>query len=71
MEKEVQRVNGPEQIMVMSRVNQTSWKYVDKDEHSKRMLDVLKKENGGRSISQLKQDKIKKKTTFNYNDEQL
>ena len=35
------------------------------------MLGALKMENGGRDIAQYKQDKIKKKTTFNYNDEQL
>ena len=57
--------------MVMSRINQTNWKYVSQEDHKKRMLDALKMENGGRDIPQAKQDKIKKRTTFNYNNEQL
>ena len=71
MAREVERINGPDQVMVMSRVNNTNWKYVPKDEHEKRILGQLRRENGGREISQLKQDKIQKKTMFNYNNEQL
>ena len=38
MAREVERINGPDQVMVMSRVNNTNWKYVPKDEHEKRIL---------------------------------
>ena len=55
--------------MVMSRVSKTNWKYINTEENSKRMLGALKMENGGREISPNRQDKIKKQTTFNYNDE--
>lgn len=71
MAREVERINGPDQVMVMSRVNNTNWKYVPKEEYEKRILGQLRRENGGREISQLKQDKIQKKTMFNYNSEQL
>lgn len=71
MENEEQRVNGPDQVMVISRVSKTNWAYINKDEHSKRIIEALWLENGGREIPQIKQDKIKKKTTFNYNDEEL
>ena len=54
MEKVCQKANSPDQVMVMSRRNQTQWKYVNQDEHGKRMLNCLKMENGGREISSLK-----------------
>ena len=38
MAREVERINGPDQVMVMSRVNKTNWKYVPKEEHEKRIL---------------------------------
>lgn len=54
MEKEAQRVNGPDQVMVMSRINQTNWKYMNRDDLNKRTLNTLKMENGGREVSQKK-----------------
>ena len=53
----------------MSRVNKTNWKYVNSEDNEKRMLGQLKRENGGRDISKIKKEKIKKKAMFNYNQE--
>ena len=53
--------------MVMSRVNDTKWRYVNQDQFGKRMHHALKLENGGREIAQIKKDKYQRKT-FNYDE---
>lgn len=68
MENEASRVKNPDQVMVMSRVNQTQWKYINQEEHSARMLQALKLENGGREIPSFRKEKYSQKT-FNYNED--
>ena len=70
MELEVEAKRVKEHVMVMSRVNDTKWQYVDPEKLSKRMLSGCKMENGGREIAQFKKDKYNRKT-FNYNEEEL
>lgn len=68
MVKESQRILAPDQVMVMSRVHESGWRYVNQEQHTHRMLKALRLENGGRAIANSKQEKYSKKT-FNYNDD--
>lgn len=54
-------------IMVMSRVNETSWKYCTPEQYEKQMLLNCKMQNGGRDISQTRKDKYCTSKVFNYN----